>query len=56
MRWVVRHSQGVLPEVERIVFVAGHVEPVAAIAGPPEGEWGAAGTGRCSYYLCTTVY
>ena len=33
MRWVSWHSRGILPEVERVVLVGGHVEPVAAISG-----------------------
>jgi len=36
MRWVLEYSHGILPEVEWVVVVAGHVEPVAAIAGPTE--------------------
>lgn len=40
MRWVLGHSQGISPEVERVVVVAGHFEPVAAITGPTEGECG----------------
>jgi len=36
MRWVLGHSQEISPEVEWVAVVAGHVEPVAAIAGPTE--------------------
>jgi len=39
MRWVLGHSHGISPEVEWVVVVAGHVEPVAAIAGPTQGGW-----------------
>ena len=36
MRWVLEHCHGISPEVEWVVVVAGHVEPVAANAGPTE--------------------
>jgi len=41
------HVQRILPEVERVVLVAGHVEPVAAITG--------SGTGCYVLYLCSTL-
>jgi len=36
MRWVLGRSHEISPEVEWVVVVAGHVEPVAAIAGQTE--------------------
>ena len=57
MRLVLRHSQRILPEVEWVVLVAGHVEPVTAIAGQR-----AKGSGTeyydysCRVYTGNTIY
>ena len=44
MRWVLGHVRGISPEVERVVLVAGHGEPVTAITG-----------GLCAGYYCIEV-